>query len=129
VSSLQGGVSGLRSDVPLCSVAETAVQGTAACRMMAWMLTHIAMDVASCLECAHPEGPRADSATAAPVLFRCCIHHCAAAEHNYCVTSQHLAKVMAMTVSSSFAGTVTGKARYSVMLGSISLYPTGLEQL
>ncbi|WIA14409.1 hypothetical protein OEZ85_002935 [Tetradesmus obliquus] len=31
-----------------------------------------------------------------------------AAEHNYCVTSQHLAKVMAMTVSSSFAGTVTG---------------------
>eukprot|EP00775_Hariotina_reticulata_P003700 gene3700-3962_t len=31
-----------------------------------------------------------------------------AAEHNYCVTSQHLAKIMAMTVSSSFAGTIAG---------------------
>jgi len=32
----------------------------------------------------------------------------AAAEHNYCVTSQHLARIMAMTVSSSFAGTIAG---------------------
>lgn len=33
-----------------------------------------------------------------------------AAEQNYCVTSQHLARIMAMTVSSTFAGTVAGLA-------------------
>mgnify|MGYP001807216563 CR=1 FL=1 len=33
---------------------------------------------------------------------------CAASDQNYCVTSHHLAKLMAMTVSSTFAGTLTG---------------------
>jgi hypothetical protein len=40
-----------------------------------------------------------------------------AAEENYCVTSQHLAKIMAMTVSSSFAGTVAGLA-YAPLLAA-----------
>ncbi|KAF6253942.1 armadillo-type protein [Scenedesmus sp. NREL 46B-D3] len=42
-----------------------------------------------------------------------------AAEHNYCVTSQHLAKVMAMTVSSSFAGTMTGLLYAPLLAGRI----------
>ncbi|KAF8063742.1 CPK2 [Scenedesmus sp. PABB004] len=40
-----------------------------------------------------------------------------ASEHNYCLTSQHLAKAMATTVSSSFAGTVAGLA-YAPLLAT-----------
>lgn len=41
---------------------------------------------------------------------RSCIQCCpTASEQNYCVTSHHLAKLMAMTVSSTFAGTMAGE--------------------
>lgn len=46
----------------------------------------------------------------------------AASEQNSCVTSHHLAKLMAMTVSSTFAGTMAGEAQRALLCDIVSIY-------
>jgi hypothetical protein len=55
-----------------------------------------------------PSSPLEHDSRLTVLVALCLLLPCAASDQNYCVTSHHLAKLMAMTVSSTFAGTLTG---------------------